>query len=311
LVILANKGAIWHAMDMVSDANTPAASLRELLHFYADAGADEVLSEEATDWFAQSTAPKSSPGADERTVAAQPEGAAAPSPPPRRNEPSPAQPNASPQRGDVGRPQPAAVPDGAQVARARELAREARTLDELREQLAAFDGCNLKFTAKNLVFSDGNPEADLMFVGEAPGRDEDIEGLPFVGRSGQLLNRMLAAIGRDRQSAYIANVIPWRPPGNRTPTPIETEICRPFIERQIELVAPKVLVTLGNPSTKTLLNTQVGIMRMRGNWQEHRTPGGVAIPAMPTLHPAYLLRNPAAKKLAWRDFLEIKARLAN
>lgn len=210
----------------------------------------------------------------------------------------------------MGRPQPAAVPDGAQVARARELAREARTLDELREQLAAFDGCNLKFTAKNLVFSDGNPEADLMFVGEAPGRDEDIEGLPFVGRSGQLLNRMLAAIGRDRQSAYIANVIPWRPPGNRTPTPIETEICRPFIERQIELAGPKVLVTLGNPSTKTLLNTQVGIMRMRGNWQEHRIADGCAIPTMPTLHPAYLLRNPAAKKLAWRDFLEIKARLA-
>jgi DNA polymerase len=215
----------------------------------------------------------------------------------------------SPARRETGRPQPASIPDGAQVARARELAREARTLDELREQLAAFDGCNLKFTAKNLVFADGNPEADLMFVGEAPGRDEDIEGLPFVGRSGQLLNRMLAAIGRDRQSAYIANVIPWRPPGNRTPTPIETEICRPFIERQIELAAPKVLVTLGNPSTKTLLNTQVGIMRMRGNWQEHRTADGIAIPTMPTLHPAYLLRNPAAKKLAWRDFLEIKARL--
>jgi DNA polymerase len=160
------------------------------------------------------------------------------------------------------------------------------------------------------VFGAGSPNADLMFVGEAPGRDEDIEGLPFVGRSGQLLNRMLAAIGRDRQSAYIANVIPWRPPGNRTPTPIETEICRPFIERQIELVAPKVLVTLGNPSSKALLNTQVGIMRLRGNWQEHRTAGGGVIPAMPTLHPAYLLRNPAAKKLAWRDFLEIKARLA-
>jgi DNA polymerase len=296
-------------MGMVPDADTPSASLRELLHFYADAGADEVLTEQAADWFAQDAAPKNAAGTGERTAAAQPRPPAPPSPP-QRNESSPALPNASPQRGEIGRTQPAAIPDGAQVARARELAREARTLDELREQLAAFDGCNLKFTAKNLVFADGNPEADLMFVGEAPGRDEDIEGLPFVGRSGQLLNRMLAAIGRDRQSAYIANVIPWRPPGNRTPTPIETEICRPFIERQIELVAPKVLVTLGNPSTKTLLNTQTGIMRMRGNWQEHRTPGGGVIPAMPTLHPAYLLRNPAAKKLAWRDFLEIKARLA-
>jgi DNA polymerase len=296
-------------MGMVPDADTPSASLRELLHFYADAGADEVLTEEAVDWFAQDAAPKNAADTGERTAAAQPRPPAPPSPP-QRNESSPALPNASPQRGEIGRTQPAAIPDGAQVARARELALEARTLDDLREQLAAFDGCNLKFTAKNLVFADGNPEADLMFVGEAPGRDEDIEGLPFVGRSGQLLNRMLAAIGRDRQAAYIANVIPWRPPGNRTPTPIETEICRPFIERQIELAAPKVLVTLGNPSTKTLLNTQTGIMRMRGNWQEHRTPGGVVIPAMPTLHPAYLLRNPAAKKLAWRDFLEIKARLA-
>jgi DNA polymerase len=292
---------------MVPDADTPSASLRELVHFYADAGADEALSEEATNWFAQDAIPKGIAGTGERTVA-QPKAAGAVSPS-RRNEPSPARPGTPPPKGETGRPQTAAIPDGAQVARARELAHEARTLDELREQLAAFDGCNLKFTAKNLVFADGNPQADLMFVGEAPGRDEDIEGLPFVGRSGQLLNRMLAAIGRDRQSAYIANVIPWRPPGNRTPTPIETEICRPFIERQIELVAPKVLVTLGNPSTKTLLNTQAGIMRMRGNWQEHRTAGGIAIPTMPTLHPAYLLRNPAAKKLAWRDFLEIRARL--
>jgi DNA polymerase len=295
---------------MVLDTDTPSASLRELLHFYADAGADEVLSEGTTDWFAQDAIPESSAGASEKAVVAQPAQVAPPSSP-QRNEPSPALSGMSPTRREPGRPQPASIPDGAQVARARELAREARTLDELREQLAAFDGCNLKFTAKNLVFADGNPEADLMFVGEAPGRDEDIEGLPFVGRSGQLLNRMLAAIGRDRQSAYIANVIPWRPPGNRTPTSIETEICRPFIERQIELAAPKVLVTLGNPSTKTLLNTQVGIMRMRGNWQEHRTPGGAVIPAMPTLHPAYLLRNPAAKKLAWRDFLEIKARLVD
>jgi uracil-DNA glycosylase len=146
-------------------------------------------------------------------------------------------------------------------------------------------------------------------VGEAPGRDEDLAGLPFVGRSGQLLDRILAAIGRDRTSAYIANVIPWRPPGNRDPSPLETEICRPFIERQIELANPKVLVTLGNPSTKLLLKAQTGIMRMRGNWTTYVTGAGTEIPAMPTLHPAYLLRNPAHKKLAWRDFLEIKARL--
>ena len=161
------------------------------------------------------------------------------------------------------------MPDEAQVALARELRGTAATLDELRQSMADFDGCNLKFTAKNLVFADGNPEADLMLVGEAPGRDEDIEGLPFVGRSGQLLDRILAAIGLDRRSAYIANVIPWRPPGNRTPTPQETEICRPFIERQIELAKPKVLVTLGGPSAKVLLNTTEGVLRLRGNWRVH------------------------------------------
>jgi DNA polymerase len=203
----------------------------------------------------------------------------------------------------------AAVPDEAQATLARELAGKASTLAELREAMASFDGCNLKFTAKNLVFADGNPEADLMLVGEAPGRDEDLEGLPFVGRSGQLLNRMLAAIGLDRNTAYIANVIPWRPPGNRTPTPHETEICRPFIERQIELVNPKVLVNLGGPSAKTLLNTTEGILRLRGNWRVHTTPSGTAIPAMPTLHPAYLLRTPAHKRLAWRDFIEVKMKL--
>lgn len=203
----------------------------------------------------------------------------------------------------------ATVPDEGQIKLARQLAASASTLDELRQQMAAFDGCNLKFTAKNLVFADGNPNADLMLVGEAPGRDEDLEGLPFVGRSGRLLDSMLAAIGLDRTSAYIANVIPWRPPGNRTPTPHETEICRPFIERQIELVNPKVLVNLGGPSAKTLLNTTEGILRLRGNWRVHTTQSGIAIPAMPTLHPAYLLRTPAHKKLAWRDFLEVKAKL--
>ena len=205
----------------------------------------------------------------------------------------------------------ATVPDEAQAALARQLAKSAATLDELRRHMAAFDGCNLKFTAKNLVFADGNPNAAVMLVGEAPGRDEDLEGLPFVGRSGQLLDRMLAAIGLDRTSAYIANVIPWRPPGNRTPTPHETEICRPFIERQIELVNPKVLVKLGGPSAKTLLNTTEGMLRLRGNWRVHTTASGIAIPAMPTLHPAYLLRTPAHKKLAWRDFLRSEGEVAD
>ncbi len=126
-----------------------------------------------------------------------------------------------------------------------------------------------------------------------------------------MLDRILAAIGLDRTSVYIANVVPWRPPGNRTPTPHETEICRPFIERQIELVGPKVLVTLGAPSAKTILNETDGILKLRGNWRSIVTPGGLEIPAMPTLHPAYLLRNPAHKKFAWRDFLQVRQRLGS
>jgi DNA polymerase len=272
------------------------ASLREVLRFLADAGVDEALDEVAVNRFSEAPRQAVSPDQDSRSRAAsvsrEPAGTV----------------GAAPMPGEMRQPT-AAVPDEAQAARARELARSAATLEELREILAGFDGCNLKFTAKNLVFADGNPQAAVMLVGEAPGRDEDLEGLPFVGKSGQLLDRMLAAIGLDRGSAYIANVIPWRPPGNRTPTPHETEICRPFIERQIELVNPKVLVNLGGPSAKTLLNTTEGILRLRGNWRVHTTASGVAIPAMPTLHPAYLLRNPAHKKLAWRDFLEVKARL--
>ena len=191
---------------------------------------------------------------------------------------------------------------------AREAARSAASLDELRTILDRFDGCALKATASQLVFADGNPKARLMFVGEAPGRDEDIEGLPFVGRSGKLLDLMLHAIGLDRTQAYIANIVPWRPPGNRTPTPVETQICLPFIQRQIELCDPDVLVTVGQPSTGALLNIQ-GIMKNRGRWFAYHT-GTREIRAMPMLHPAYLLRSPIAKRLAWRDMLAIKKALA-
>jgi DNA polymerase len=203
----------------------------------------------------------------------------------------------------------AATPPDAAIMAAREAAGTAATLDELRALLDAFDGCALKFTASRLVFADGNPHARLMLVGEAPGRDEDIAGLPFVGRSGKLLDRMLAAIGLDRTSVYIANIIPWRPPGNRTPTPQETQICLPFIRRQIELVNPDVLVCLGNPSSQGILNTREGIMRTRGRWRDYDT-GTRTIQAMPTFHPAYLLRSPAYKRLAWQDLRAIRKALA-
>ena len=154
---------------------------------------------------------------------------------------------------------------------AREAAKSAATLEQLRAMLERFEGCALRTTATQLVFADGNPQARVMFVGEAPGRDEDIEGLPFVGRSGKLLDRMMAAIGLDRTSAYVANIIPWRPPGNRTPTPQESAICLPFIRRQIELANPDILVCLGGPSAQTLLNVKEGILKTRGRWFSYQT----------------------------------------
>ncbi|MFC3694987.1 uracil-DNA glycosylase family protein, partial [Chenggangzhangella methanolivorans] len=187
-------------------------------------------------------------------------------------------------------------------------AASAATIDELRAILEAFDGCPLKATASRTVFADGTPGARLMLVGEAPGREEDLSGLPFVGRSGQLLDRMLAAIGLDRSSVYIANVIPWRPPGNRTPTPQETETCLPFVRRQIELARPDVLVALGGASAQSLFRAKEGILKLRGRWLEHEV-GGRRIKAMATLHPAYLLRSPAQKKLVWRDLKAIRKAL--
>ncbi|MET0632749.1 MAG: uracil-DNA glycosylase, partial [Xanthobacteraceae bacterium] len=207
-------------------------------------------------------------------------------------------------------PPPAlAVPSEAAVMAAREAAATAASLEELRATLETFEGCNLRFTATNLDFADGNPQARVMFVGEAPGRDEDLEGLPFVGRSGKLLDLMMAAIGLDRTRVYIANIIPWRPPGNRDPSSQETAICLPFIRRQIELANPDVLVCLGRPSAVTLLDIKEGILKSRGRWFNYHT-GTRDIRATVTLHPAYLLRQPLQKRLAWRDFLAIKKALA-
>jgi DNA polymerase len=192
---------------------------------------------------------------------------------------------------------------------AREAARTAASLEELRAMLMRFDGCPLKRTATQLVFADGNPKSRVMLVGEAPGSEEDVQGLPFVGPCGKLLDRMLAAIGLDRTGVYIANVVPWRPPGNRTPTPQETAICLPFTLRQIELADPDVLVCLGSPATQTLLSLKEGITKTRGRWFKFHT-GSREIRALPTLHPAYLLRQPVSKRLAWRDFLAIEKALA-
>jgi DNA polymerase len=271
----------------MSIAPEPAPTVQQLLAFYLEAGVDCALADDPVDRLAEP---------DSATIAA-----------PREN---PAQrlvrdmPAAAPA---VSRSEIAPAPEAA-IASAREAARTAPSLEALRALLENFDGCALKHTATRLVFSDGNPQARIMFVGEAPGRDEDIEGLPFVGRSGKLLDRMIAAIGLDRSKVYIANVIPWRPPGNRTPTPQETQICLPFIQRQIELVNPDVLVTLGNPSTQTLLSTREGIMKTRGKWFDYDT-GTRIIRAIATFHPAYLLRSPSYKRMSWQDLRAIAKEL--
>ena len=281
--------------------NSARQDVRELLAFYLDAGVDAPVGEVAVDRFADN-APTSSPPESGRSQSHAFPAAV------RREAPS----NNDPTADRVARPGPPApgkertftpaapaAPEAAIMA-AREAARSAKNLEELRALLEAFEGCMLRATATRLVFADGNPQARVMFVGEAPGRDEDIAGLPFVGRSGKLLDRMMAAIGLDRAQAYIANVVPWRPPGNRAPTLQETAICLPFVRRQIQLVAPKLLVCLGGSSAQTLLGLKDGITRTRGQWFDYALDG-VAIKTLPMLHPAYLLRQPAQKRAAWRD----------
>jgi len=280
--------------------NSDYADLRAILAFYVEAGVDAVLQEEPVDRF----------GSD-----AQPAPVAAP-----YKELPVSGAAAKPARPSLlagATPRPAAVPAAldappsadAAIMTARELARNAASLEDLRALLDSFEGCGLRKTAKQLVFAAGNPQARVMFVGEAPGREEDLEGLPFVGRSGQLLDRMMAAIGLDRTNAYIANVVPWRPPGNRTPTPQETQTCLPFTLRQIELANPDILVCLGGPSAQTLLGIKEGIKRSRGRWHAYHT-GTREIRAIASFHPAYLLRNPIEKRFVWRDFLAIKKALA-
>ncbi len=193
------------------------------------------------------------------------------------------------------------------------LAAQCENLSQLREAISNFQGCALKETAVNLVFGAGNPSADLMFVGEAPGADEDREGEPFVGASGRLLDQMISAIGLRRGEVYITNIVPWRPPGNRKPSSDECLACLPFIQRQIALIKPRVLVFLGGTAANALVGTSQGITRLRGRWLLYQdsgdTSGSQGIPAMPTFHPAYLLRQASLKRESWHDFLSVRERL--
>ncbi|TGE02606.1 uracil-DNA glycosylase [Methylobacterium nonmethylotrophicum] len=283
--------------------------LLSFLDFHVEAGVDVALDETPHDRFAEPEAPRR-PAREEDATPERPSRQAPPAEPVRaalsRPEPARAEPARAETPSTFGRS--AAAAPGEAAGDARELAATAASLEELEGLLARFESCALRFTAKSLVFADGNPQARVMFVGEAPGADEDRVGKPFMGRSGQLLDRMMAAVGLDRTNAYVGNVVPWRPPGNRNPTPQEIATCKPFIERQIALADPDILVCLGGVATQALAGTKDGILKSRGRWYPYRT-GRREIRLLATLHPAYLLRQPLQKRLAWRDFRALRAAL--
>lgn len=298
-----------------------------LLAWYREMGAADAIGDAPIDWTVRGV---TAPGAGVlAALAATVDAQSAPQPPAQ----SPAQPpirspapppaaaiqSPSPTTARTARPAepsrplspprafPSTPPDASHNA-ARSAAASARSLVDLQQALTSFDGCSLKATAKNLCLYRGAEKARVMLIGEAPGREEDLEGKPFVGPAGQLLDRMLGAIGLDETTVHITNVVYWRPPGNRTPTPQEATVCRPFLERQIALVAPDIIVPLGGAAAKHILDVAEGIMRIRGRWHSVQL-GGHAARAIATLHPAYLLRTPAAKRQAWRDLLTIKSEL--
>ena len=293
---------------------------RDLLECYRAFGVTDAVSPDAIDWLARGA---KAPGADYRSDTA-PAGtrAAATSTASRAPE---ATAERGPERraGDTGRaaatrdppPQPTATPrqfatppPEEAVVSARQAARSAPTLQALTDTLRDFNGCSLKASAKNLCFYRGAEKSRVILIGEAPGRDEDLAGRPFVGPAGQMLDKMLSAIGLAEADVHITNIVYWRPPGNRTPTPLEAQVCRPFLERQVELVEPDLVVALGGAAAKHLLGIEDGIMRLRGKWRDIEI-GGRTLKVMATLHPAFLLRTPAQKRLAWRDMLAVATAL--
>lgn len=279
-------------MNFDADSIHPA----ELLQFYIDCGADEAVGDDAPDRTQLTAAAAEAMEATPQATGGKP--------------PLPDMPAALALKTPA--PAPAeGVGTLEAMGDAKSLAAAANTLEELKAALESFKGLSLKRTATQIVFADGNPKARVMLVGEAPGADEDRLGRPFVGVSGQLLDRILGSIGLSRESnIYISNVINWRPPGNRSPTDAEVALSMPFILRHIELVNPAVVIFAGGVAAKALMDTTTGILRLRGKWVEHSSPGLKApIPALPTLHPAYLLRSPAEKRLAWQDMLKLKAKL--
>ena len=277
-------------------------SPRELLEWYLEAGVDETIGDAPVNRYLDPPAIRATASAARNTPPLAPAPPRGSAPPSHGMEDAP---SAAPARAPA---KPAAADQALQSAWS--LAASAMTVEELRRALEGFDGCGLKKTATNLVLGDGNPEARVILIGEAPGAEEDRQGLPFVGASGRLLDRMLGSIGLDRTQVYISNTVFWRPPGNRNPTTMEMAICMPFVERLIELVDPEILVALGGAAAKVLLAQNVGIGKLRGRWFAYSTPRlPRPVEATAVFHPAYLLRSATHKGEAWHDLLEIKRKL--
>lgn len=280
---------------------TSPLPLRDALALQLESGIDECIGEVTVDRYETSQALIAA-----REAAQQ----AAREAPAQLAEAPAARPTPIPTMAPATPTSPGLVPEGL-VKAAVTVAAQAESIEALRTAVEGFEDCGLKHTATNTVFADGNPDAQVMLIGEAPGAQEDRQGVPFVGPSGQLLDLMLASIGLKREEVYVTNIVFWRPPGNRNPTTTEIATCMPFVERHIELVAPKIIVPMGGPAAKTLLGRAEGITKLRGQWSSYGTPRlSAPIDIIPLYHPAYLLRSPAHKREAWRDLLEIKQRLS-
>ncbi|NTF06920.1 uracil-DNA glycosylase [Agrobacterium rubi] len=288
---------------MISAHDLSAAELAALLHFHADAGVEWLLEDSPLDRFAEFSATRQSRPAQRE---AQPQ-------PQHSEAPQRAAPSKTPSRTAAPPAAPAiqtnvAMPDDQAIAAARFAAETARSLPELKTALESFNGCNLKNSARNTIFAEGDPSSGIMIIGPMPDADDDREGQLYVGKTGLLLDRMLSAIGLNRTNLLLSNVVPWRPPGNRSPSGPEMEICRPFIERQVALAEPKVLLLLGNFTARFFFGGTGTIHTLRGQWRDVASGHGI-VPAIATLHPQELLNAPASKPLAWQDLLAFQARL--
>jgi DNA polymerase len=288
---------------MISVNDLSPGELAALLHFHAEAGVEWLLEDEAVDRFAEFEAMKAA-----RRTAAPALQAGESRQPASRPSPQAQQRGATQPDRSVQRPQPA-IPDGEAVQQARFAAEGARSLTELKTAIEAFNGCNLKHSARSTIFASGDAGSGIMVIGSSPGAEDDREGQPFAGRPGQLLDKMLAAIGLDRNGILLTQVIPWRPPGNRVASSAEMDICRPFIDRQIALAEPKAILLLGNFAARVFFGESDTIHGLRGRWHDIAV-GGQTIPAIATLHPQDLLTAPINKRLAWNDLLAFREKIA-